>query len=181
MGYAGAPSNGSMPADGHHQTPNLSGDLEARLAPLRARLAADPGDIGARKQAAALLLRHGFLLRAFEEADEILRRAPRDIDGLYVHGVVRVAMGQGFKALELLDKVLEQRPDHVAARLARGKALIKMGNVSMAVADWEQGLTQAGGSHRELESLLAKARSGASAEEILASMATPYAAPTGAG
>ena len=170
---------GPMPVDGHHQTAGMSQGLEASLAPIRARLAADPNDLEARKEAAVLLLRGGLLIRAFEEADEILRRRPGDVDGLYVHGVVRVAMGQGFKALELLDQVLETRPDHVGARLARGKALVKMGNVPMAVSDWEQGLAQAGGRHRELESLLAKAKSGAPAEEILASMAAPF--PTDAG
>jgi len=156
----------AMGQDHDHSQP-LPSQVQARLAPLRVRLAEDPEDLDARKQAAVLLLNSGSLFEAFEEADQILRVQPEDIDGLYIHGVVRVAMGQGSQARSLLDRVLAQRPDHVAALAARGKALVKMGNIPMAMADWKMGLQAAGGSHAELESLLAVAQRGASAGEIL--------------
>ena len=112
------------PAHDHGEA--LPAELEARLTPLRTRLAQEPDDLAARKEIAVLLLRDGKLFQAYEEAEEILRVEPDDVDGLYVHGVVRVAMGQSSKALALLDRVLAQRPEHSGALTAREEALMKM-------------------------------------------------------
>ena len=152
---------------GHGDPAALSPAAAARLEPLRARLEADPADLGARKQLAVVLLAEKRLVEAFEEAEAVLRLKPADPDGLYVQGVVRLAMGQGRQAVALLDQVLAQYPEHVAALVARGKAHTKSQNIPMAIASWERGLLAAGGRHAELERLLARARAGDSPAEIL--------------
>ncbi len=157
-------------ATAHDAAGSLSSIAALRLEPLRTRLAADPNDHRARKQLAVMLLAENQLFEAFEQAGELLRVDPEDPDGLYVRGVVRLAMGQGRKAVELLDPVVARYPDHVAAWSARGKAYLKSGNLPMAIASWERGLNAAGGRHAELEPLLDRARQGQSVAEILAAV-----------
>ena len=57
-------------------------------------------------------------MEAFEQARELQKQAPNDPDGLFVEGVVRLAMGQWPLTVQLMDGVLAQHPDHVLAALA---------------------------------------------------------------
>ena len=159
---AKAPGEGSAVRSivAHDVAERPSPVVALRLEPLRAPRAADPGDRLARRQLAVALLAENRLLEAFEEASELLRADPDDPDGLYVHGVVRLAMGQGRRAIALLDRVVARHPDHVAAWTARGKAHLKTRNLPMAIASWERGLAAAGGRHAEIEALLLQAREG---------------------
>jgi len=147
-----------MPAD-HPEVPTgLSPEVEARLAELRAQLESDPGNLMARKEFALVLLNHNQFFPAFQQAEEILRLRPDDPDGLYVKGVVRFTMGQADVAIELMDRVLAQFPDHVLALLVRGLAFMRLDDRQQAIASWERGLEAAGGRHPQLEEFLAAAR-----------------------
>lgn len=148
---------GDRPHEGQAQVP---AELARQIADLDSRVAANPDDWQSRKQLASSLLAAGDFFEAFNQASQILQRLPEDPDGLFVHGVVRLTMGQSNQALELMDRVLAQHPDHKQALVYRGLALYQMGNVEQAQDTWETGLEMVGGRDPEFEELLAMARSG---------------------
>lgn len=128
---------------------------------LEARLAASPDDVTARKDLALTLLAAGQYAPAYEHAAMILQQLPGDPDGLFIHGVVRLAMGQNAESIQILDRVLEAAPEHVEAQLYKGIALVRAGQQEAALTAWQTGLAAAGGSHRELEQLIEMIESGA--------------------
>lgn len=144
----------------HEGTAALPEEARAELAALRQRVADDPNDLTASKQLAVRLLAHGQLVEAFELSASLLAAVPDDPDGLYVQGVVRLAMGQATRSVELLDRVLAQYPEHVLAHLARGRALQRLGRTDEAIAGWQRALAAVGGSNPQIESLIAEARTG---------------------
>lgn len=156
------------------EAPSESLDLEGvdpaiaeRIGRIRAALDRNPQDIGTRKAYAEALLAAGKLYDAYTEADIILQAQPGDVDGLYFQGLVRLSMGQGDAALELLGKALKTAPDYVNARLVRGIAYLRMDRREDAINDWEIGLNASNGQHPGLEQLLQMAHAGMSAEEML--------------
>lgn len=169
----------SMPsvAQAHQESDaDLSATAAAEIAMLRSHLEANPDDTAARKQLALRLLENQHLVDAFDEAEKVLKADPNNADALYVEGVVRVAMGQGTKAIDLLDRVLAKHPDHVLALIAKGRAQAGLGDLAGAIATWKRGLTVAGGHQAEIEQLLAQAQSDATAPRAATPETTP--APT---
>ena len=164
-GVAG-PQPAQTTEEGEHPAADLPPEVQARLDALRQRVAADPSDIVARKQLAMGLLASGQFFEAFQNAGEILNGNPTDPDGLYVQGMVRMTMGQDDMALANLDQVLEQYPNHVLALAGRGMILMRQGDREAAIIVWERALEAAGGSHPDLEQLLAMARDPAHAERM---------------
>jgi cytochrome c-type biogenesis protein CcmH len=159
---AGAPAPMAQGMEAPHEGQvQIPPELAQAIADLSARVTADPEDWPARKELALTQLAGAQFFEAFNQATQILQRFPEDPDGLFVHGVVRLTMGQTNQALDLMDRVLAQHPDHKQALLYRGLALYQMGNVEQAVDTWEMGLQMVGGRDPDFEELLAMARSGA--------------------
>jgi tetratricopeptide (TPR) repeat protein len=163
------PPSAPPPVAPAHSPESTPSPVEAReLEGLRARLAAAPDDLVARKRLAVRLIETGQFVEAFGEAKEVLKRDPNDIDGLYVQGVVRLAMGMWPQAQELLDRVLVAMPEHVPALIAKGRWYRGTGQVPLAIATWEKALKLAGGaaassssrSVREIQQLLSEVREG---------------------
>lgn len=143
----------------HAETAELPPEVAARVGSLQSELAADPDNLAARKELALVYVENEFYVTAIEHAAKILKLAPEDPDGLYVEAIVRMKMGQNRRATDLLDRVLAQHPNHVAALEAKGLVQLRTGDTTGAVATWERGLAAAGGQHPELERLLAVSRS----------------------
>ena len=157
----GAPGGGGMPAEHPPiDTGGLSADVAAHITDLERRVNTNPNDLGGRKELALLLLSHEQFLPAFQQAEAILGLRPEDPDGLYVEGVVRLTMGQAEEAIDRMDRVLAQFPDHVLALMVRGVSLMRIGDKDGAIATWERGLEAAGGSHPDIEFFIDQARSG---------------------
>lgn len=154
---AAAANGGTEP----HATAELPPVVAQRVASIEARLAADPGDLQARKELAMTLLAVEQYVPAFQNASLVLEQQPDDPDALFIHGVVRVAMNQNAEAIDLLDRVLDRFPQHVYAQMYKGIALARGGQADAARLAWQAGLEAAGGSHPDLEQLLAMADSGA--------------------
>jgi tetratricopeptide (TPR) repeat protein len=152
-----SPSPGMTQAEPLHPEIQLPGEAQAEYDALRARLAGNPGDTAARKRLAVLLLSQEQYFAAFSEAQTLLEADPDDIDGLYVEAVVRLQMGQIEPARERFDRVIELFPDHVQAHAWKGILLYQTGEVSAAIAAWEQGIEAAGGRHPELEQMVTAA------------------------
>jgi|CXWL01.1.fsa_nt_gi hypothetical protein len=134
---------------------------------LRKQLEANPEDLTARRELAVRLTENGLFVEAFEEATALVAANPQDVDGLYVQGEVRLAMGQWGRAADLLDQVLAGHPDHLLALIARGKAYSQMGQKDAAVATLEKARELAGGRYPPIDALLAEIRG----------VAAPAAAP----
>lgn len=154
---AGAPEDA---AAAHEESAELTPEVEAQLRGLRDRVQAAPQDLNARRQLTVALLNANLLMEAFEQARELQKVAPNDPDGLFVEGVVRLAMGQWPLTVELMDGVLAQHPDHLLAALAKGQAQASLGETAQAIATLNKGLAAAGGSFPPIEELLAQLTAG---------------------
>ena len=161
------------PHEGQIQVP---AEVAGQITDLQNRLVNDPEDWMARKQLALSYVAAGEFFEAFNQASQVLQQFPEDPDGLLVHGIVRLTMGQADQAVDLFDRVLAQYPDHRQALVYRGLALYQSGSVEQALDTWDMGLQMAGGSDAELEELIEMARSGASQP---AGMVPPAPPPIG--
>lgn len=164
-----APSAKPPSAMPQHTSVPLSPEAQARITPLEARLEADPDDLAARKQLAVVLLQNQQLMPAFEHASVILASQPQDPDGLYVHAVVRLAMGQAPRALELLDEILLRYPDHALALEARARTQRKIGDLTGAERTAQRARSAARGNASEVEKLITAASDGSLAERLQSS------------
>lgn len=178
MGSSAAPNPASpeAAARAHDESADLTPEVQAQLQQLRAQVQAAPQDLNARRQLCVALLNANQLMEAFEQARELQKAAPDDPDGLFVEGVVRLAMGQWPLTVQLMDRVLAQHPDHVLAALAKGQAQAALGQTPDAIATWKKGLAAAGGKFPPIEELLAEAEAGGGAA-LQDAMAVPPAAP----
>ena len=151
-------ASGEPPHEGQVE---VSPELAAQITDLQSQLVTDPQNWLAKKQLALSYVDAGQFFEAFSEASQVLQQFPDDPDGLLVHGIVRLTMGQAEQAVGLLDQVLAQHPDHRQALIYRGLALYQSGQVERALDTWEMGLQLVGGSDPELEELIHMAQSGA--------------------
>ncbi len=156
-------------AAAHDESAQLSPETAAALAALRAQVKAAPQDLNPRRQLTVALLNANQFMEAFEQAKELQRLSPDDPDGLFVEGVVRLAMGQWPVTVDLMDRVLAQHPEHVLAALAKGQAEAALGRKAAAIETWKKGLAAAGGKFPPIEELLAQAESGGAAAPLGAS------------
>jgi hypothetical protein len=152
------PAAGGAMMGEEHPTPLLPPAQQQQIDLLRSQLAVDPTDLTAHKQLALALLSAEQYFEAFEMAQQILASFPDDPDGLYISGMVRITMGQNELAMEQLDRVVEQYPNHVLAQTGRGMVFMRMGDTEAATMVFERALVAAGGRHPDLERLLAIAR-----------------------
>jgi len=153
----GQPAAATLPG-GEHPTLSLPPEVQAEIDILRRRLEADPTDLLAHKQLALALLAAESFMEAFDMANGILATLPDDPDGLYIQGMVRLTMGQDDEALPLLERVLDQYPNHIMALAGRGMVFFRRNDREAAVLIWERALAAAGGSHPDIEQLLSMAR-----------------------
>ncbi len=161
---AGSPAvSPTSPEVSPHEGAAPSPAEDAETLRLRSELAADPDRIAVRQDLALRLLRRGDFYGAFDQANELLERAPDNLDGLFVVAAVRVRMGQPSRALPLLEKILERAPEHVGALTAKGQALLKAGHDAAAIEIWQRALELSGGSNRQIEELLRSATEAAAA------------------
>jgi len=156
---AAVPGASTVSGEEHPVAP-LPPEQQRQIDALRARLAADPSDLAAHKQLALALVSTEQYFEAFRLAQQILVKLPDDPDGLYISGMVRMAMGQEEMAMEHLDRVVEQYPNHVLALAGRGMVFMRLGDRQAAILVFERALAAAGGRHPDLEQLLEIARSG---------------------
>lgn len=80
---------------------------------LRAVLERNPEDLETRVALARELLGRGDMMGVWNETQEILKRKPDEPRALSYQALVRLAMGQGDVALEMLQRALRADPDQV--------------------------------------------------------------------
>jgi len=161
----------------HPEGPQIDARDAAALEALAQRMADDPTDLMARKQYAVGLLSTGQFFPAFEQAEVLLASNPRDPDGLYVKGMVRMRMGMEDEARALLGVVLEDYPDHIPGLTAMGVLALRNEGLEVAEEYWKLALDASGGSNPEIESLIAAARDQVAGLSASPAPSTPPASP----
>jgi cytochrome c-type biogenesis protein CcmH len=105
---------------------------------LRERVARDPSDLGARMDLARAALARQDMMGVWNETKEVLERSPGHAQAMAYQALVRLAMGQGDKAVELLQQSLAKDPNlidayvHLALVYAR---LDRMADAEKTIAD----------------------------------------------
>jgi hypothetical protein len=147
---------------------------------LQAAVQARPDDLDSRRRLAIELVSSNQLFEAFQQAQTILKAVPDDFDGRMVMGIVRLAMGGADDAAAHFDTAIAQHPDDPAGYLYRGLAEERRGNVDEAIQIWRRGLMVAGGTHADLEKLIAEAeqRPASGSEPAASATASVPAAPS---
>jgi tetratricopeptide (TPR) repeat protein len=123
IGPAGAMGGAGAPAEG-------GGDGEE--AALRARIEAHPDDVEARLELARVYLSRQDLMGVFNETEAVLQRAPGHPRAMSYQALVRLAMGQGQAALDLLRDALRRDPDMLEGYLHLMLVQTRMGDAAAA-------------------------------------------------
>jgi tetratricopeptide (TPR) repeat protein len=160
----------ARPAPGQedpHPPGMVSGDIANRIVSLDSYIVNNPEDLEARTELGYVLLGAGRYVDAFGQADQILQRDSRNVDALYMQGVVRLTMGQVDQAQVLLEAAVASNAAHVDSLTALGVIKLRGNDYDGAVALWKQALAAIGGSQPTLERMIAAAEAGSPPEEIL--------------
>jgi tetratricopeptide (TPR) repeat protein len=94
---------------------------------LKERVAANPDDLEARMGLARAALSRQDMMAVWEETKAVLERAPGHPQALAYQALVRLAMGQGDVALQLLDQSLAGDPNLIDAYVHKALVLVRLG------------------------------------------------------
>jgi tetratricopeptide (TPR) repeat protein len=97
-----------------------------------AALAKSPDDLSMRDELAKAYLERENLMKVFEHTAYVLKRAPNDARALTYQALVRVSMGQGDGAIEMLRRAIKSDPDLTDAYVALAWANMRGGQPSEA-------------------------------------------------
>jgi tetratricopeptide (TPR) repeat protein len=110
----GASVTGNTPTEGGGGGEAGGGPDDGRAAEigaLQARVRQNPEDVGARLDLARLHLIREDMMAVFNETQAVLQRDPGNARALTYQSLVRLAMGQGDRAEEMLIQALQKDPD----------------------------------------------------------------------
>jgi len=157
---------------------------DPELDQLRATVAAHPQDVEMKLDLAQALLFRDRLLEAFNVVQEVTKVAPDNPRAITYEGVVRLAMGQQERSMELLDRAVQLDPMLTEAWVRRGLAAFDMGRYQVAVDSWERALEQRPDGRAALQPVIAEAKArlaGDAPEQPAAAPPPQAAAPAQAG
>lgn len=145
---AGAPAAG-IPADDQP---------DPELDELRARSVNEPNNLEAKVELAQALVFRDRLVDAFSVIQEIQKVDPENAHALTYESVVRLAMGQGERAMELLEQAIAKEPSLTEAWVRRGLAAFELERYALAVESWEEALRQRPDGGPALRPVIAEAK-----------------------
>ncbi len=163
-GDTGAPP---PPVAEHPASADMPPQLAAQVGLLESRLAASPDDLTARRDLSYVYLSSGQFVQAYRQAEAMLDLDPENSDGLHVQAVVRLTMGQTEQAGELLARSLAAHPRHLDSLYTSGILALQQGDYPRAISAWDRALVASPEANPQLERVLAMAREGRPAQEIL--------------
>ena len=108
---AGGSVTGNTPMEGGAAPAPAAAEDSAEIAALEARVRQNPEDIGARLDLARLHLMREDMMAVYNETQAVLQRDPENPRALAYQSLVRLAMGQGDQAEEMLVRALRKDPD----------------------------------------------------------------------
>jgi tetratricopeptide (TPR) repeat protein len=123
-------------------------DVDWQISQMTARIEADPRDV-------QLYLKRGELHRIHRDwsaAESDFRRARElqpDLAAVdFYIGQLKLDANLPKQAKQALDRFLAKEPDHARARIARARALVRLGQPLVAVRDYDRALQAYGKDHR---------------------------------
>ncbi len=125
---------------------------------LEARLAADPGDLGALNDLTEIALGQQDLSRAMTLNSQARTVSPDDPDARVYFALLRMSIGQVDEALTDLDAVLAQHPTHGRALAYKGLILLNQGQPDAAATALQQAIDAGAPGRPALEQELIRAR-----------------------
>ena len=125
MTGGGAPMTSSAPQASPQQPDPAMEQAEAAVAK-------SPDDLGMRDELAKAYLERENLMKVFEHTAYVLKREPNDARALTYQALVRVSMGQGDGAVEMLQRAVKSDPDLTDAYVALAWANMQRGKTSEA-------------------------------------------------
>jgi tetratricopeptide (TPR) repeat protein len=108
---AGGSVTGNTPMEGGAAPAPAAAEDSAEIAALEARVRQNPEDVGARLDLARLHLMREDMMAVYNETQAVLQRDPENPRALAYQSLVRLAMGQGDQAEEMLVRALRKDPD----------------------------------------------------------------------
>lgn len=107
----GGSVTGNTPMEGGAAPAPAAAEDGAEVAALEARVRQNPEDVGARLDLARLHLMREDMMAVYNETQAVLQRDPQNPRALAYQSLVRLAMGQGDQAEEMLVRALRKDPD----------------------------------------------------------------------
>lgn len=131
---------------------------DAALDPLRAAVAANPTDIGARNRLGHALLAANGTMEAYRLSEEVLKIDPADPEARTHQGIVLLNMGDVGLAAKVMDRVLATSPDFTEALMWRGAVYQQGGDNAHAADVWTRAVALDPSLAGSLDPLIAKAK-----------------------
>jgi cytochrome c-type biogenesis protein CcmH len=107
---SGGSVTGNTPMEGGAAPAPAAAQDSAEIAALEARVRQNPEDVGARLDLARLHLMREDMMAVYNETQTVLQRDPQNPRALAYQSLVRLAMGQGDQAEEMLVRALRKDP-----------------------------------------------------------------------
>jgi tetratricopeptide (TPR) repeat protein len=165
-------SPGGTAAAGASATPD-AGETE-----LRERISRNPDDLDAHMGMARAALARQDMMAVWNETKAVLERSPGHPQALAYQALVRLAMGQGDVALELLQQSLARDPDLIDSYVHKALVEARLGRMKEADATIAEASRRFPGEASGLGRLLAELKQGQAAREtVTAGEADPHADP----
>jgi Flp pilus assembly protein TadD len=178
----GGTVTGNLPGEEQRPMERASED-HAGIAELEAAVARSPDDVEARLALARAHLGRQDLMAVWNETKAVLERSPGEPRALSYQGLVRLAMGQGELAVQMVEQAMAKRPDFLEGYLHLAIVYARTGRASDAEAAIERAVRRFPEEEAQLRELgstiLRSAPTGASAE--LSDPHTQIAPPAGVG
>ena len=126
----GAPGGGGMAQGGGPAAPAVPESADEKQ--IRATIERNPNDLDAHLDLARALLARQDMMGVWNETKLVLERSPGNPRALSYQALVRLAMGQGDKAVEILKESLAKDPNLVDSYVHLALVYVRLGQVKEA-------------------------------------------------
>jgi cytochrome c-type biogenesis protein CcmH len=175
----GGSVTGNTPMEGGAAPAPAAAEDDGQIAGLEARVRQNPEDVGARLDLARLHLMREDMMAVFNETQAVLQRDPGNARALSYQSLVRLAMGQGDQAEEMLVRALRKDPDLLEGYLHLMFVYTRVGKPQQAEATMKRAAERFPDRADSLRRLLAQMRAAPTDEQ--ASQPAPPPASSGGG
>ena len=115
-----------------------SGEVDKAIAEYASLYQEHPQDLRVKKNYVQLLILRNRLDEATKLNDEILKKNPKDVDGLICRGQILTRQGRGSDAMQALESAVKTDAENAAAHHYLGVACAQVGNLQRAETEWRE-------------------------------------------
>jgi cytochrome c-type biogenesis protein CcmH len=169
----GGSVTGNTPMEGGAAPAPAAAEDSAEIAALEARVRQNPEDVGARLDLARLHLMREDMMAVYNETQTVLQRDPQNPRALAYQSLVRLAMGQGDQAEEMLVRALRKDPDLLEGYLHLMFVYTRVGKPRQAEATMKRAAERFPDRAESLRRLLAQMQAPPADEQASAAASAP--------